>query len=111
MKARVIQLKNPITTIFNSLETKEDILLDGDRVKFNYRLIKASPIFKRAVPKFKQFVLENKNKTFKVMYDGEVTNKHLLVSLLEDETTPRWLFDHSWLKRVTKQKSKKQLIL
>jgi predicted RNA-binding protein with TRAM domain len=74
--------------------TPDDKLIDnGSKVKFKYEQITSEKDWVRKLEKYRTFVEENKDKEFTVLIeDIKVHNKYKMVSLVEDETDPKWLF-------------------
>lgn len=67
----------------------------GDKVKLNYKKIIQNPDYDSMLTEYKEWVENNKNKTFTVQQDKLKANPHrfsAIVSLKEDITEPKWLF-------------------
>jgi predicted RNA-binding protein with TRAM domain len=82
--------------------TPDDKLIDnGSKVKFKYEQITSEKDWVRKSEKYRTFVEENKDKEFTVLIENtKIHNKYKLVSLVEDETDPKWLFWVGDLQRI-----------
>lgn len=89
------------------LEYKE-VISEGAKVKLNIEEIQGRPDYKRTVDKYKQWIEENKNKTFTVEFDENKKDNPLLVCLKEDRTKPKWQFLYSDLEVVHDVHKKKK---
>lgn len=66
---------------------------EGTKVKLNVEAITNSKIFHEYREEFKQFIIDNRNKTFTIEYDKVQKQPHnLFVCLKEDPTPLKWLF-------------------
>jgi hypothetical protein len=71
----------------------EPLIDDGVKVKFKYEQIVSGADYKHLAQKYRDFIEENKDKEFTVLIeDTKIHNKYKLVSLVEDETDPKFLF-------------------
>lgn len=70
-------------------------LLEGTKVKLNYKEITSHPDWSRMNPNYIDFIEDNKDTIFTVEYDKlrkDAANKDVFVCLKEDETNPKWKF-------------------
>lgn len=72
-------------------------LNEGEKVKLDYEKIVSDVNYKNKKDRYKQFIEDNKDRIFTVVYDekfGRNPTKKApwLVCLQEDETNPKWLF-------------------
>lgn len=72
-------------------------LLEGTKVKLNYKEISGHPDWKKMNPEYIQFVEDNKNSVLTVEYDTlrkfkNSEDKDTFVCLREDTTEPKWMF-------------------
>lgn len=94
-KQQASEFVNLMTSQFNSekLEAGEKVKIDYDRFLKNEE---KSP----QLPKFIEFVEENKDKIFTVMYEPMYEKKKMICCLEEDTSEPRWTFSPYELIRV-----------
>lgn len=92
-----IEFSNLAKYAVDSLTTSIDKLRPriGDKCKVNVERITGRKEWSKLNPKYKQFVLDNKNTIFTVQQDKFKPHKDgfvSIVSLVEDTTEPKWLW-------------------
>lgn len=65
---------------------------EGTKVKLNYESIINEPDYPKKKDRYKEFVENNKDKVFTVVYDEKYKNNPVLVSLEEDTNEVKWLW-------------------
>ena len=80
-----------IVSLKQKIDSTEPIP-EGSKVRLDIDVIKNDPNYERKVDRYKQFVDENKDKTFTVEYDARHKNKPLIVCLKEDTSLVKWLW-------------------
>lgn len=85
---KVQSIKNAIQGNLDNAYT----ISEGTKVRLNYESIISEPDYKNKVAGYKEFVENNKDKTFTVQYDEKYRNKPVLVSLAEDTNKIKWLW-------------------
>lgn len=70
---------------------QDDILRDGDKVKINIVKIMSRQDFESKTQKYKEWLYANSDSVFTVRRVN-VAREHSLIELVEDRTTPKWLW-------------------
>ena len=90
-----------LTDVVDKMSEEEpDFLKEGQKVKLKYDYIKSRTNYLTKTKEYKDFIENNKDKTFTVEYDSNHKNKPNLVCLKEDTTVPKWLFWSEFLEVV-----------
>lgn len=77
---------------YKELSKTSDVLPEGINVKLDIDNIKSHPDYEKLTEKYRNWVEENKDKTFTVEYDYNKKSNPITVCLKEDESDPKWLF-------------------
>lgn len=90
--SRAKQLLDDLSTInkFKNIIEGDWPIKEGDKVRLNLEVIKKHPGYSQKLPTYRRFCEENADTVFTVEYDRKVHNG--VVSLVEDTTSPKWLF-------------------
>jgi hypothetical protein len=81
-----------LSDFIDAMNDSKLIISEGTKVKLNTNQMKSHPDYKNLVPKYRDWVEDNQDKIFTVIYDENKKNKPVLVCLKEDTTNPKWLF-------------------
>lgn len=94
-KQQAAEFANLMTSQFNS-----EKLDAGEKVKIDYDRFLRNEAKSPQLTKFVEFVEENKDKVFTVMYEPMYEEKKMICCLEEDTSDPRWTFSPYELIRV-----------
>ena len=75
---------------------ENNFLAEGTKVKLNYENITSQPDYQAKVKRYRDFIEENKDKTFTVQYDEKYKESPIFVVLKEDTNPVKWLFHYEY---------------
>lgn len=78
----------------------DEILAPGDKVMIDVPKIMQDPEYSQMKPEFRAFIKAHANEVFTLRKEAHTKGPFGLVTLLEDETEPRWAFYLGHLKKV-----------
>lgn len=84
--------KNRYIEFATAIRNKDDVVLEGDKVRLNYDKITNQPNYESFLDTYKDIVEKLKDKVCTVVYDSKYKNDPVLVCLEEDPTPTKFLF-------------------
>ena len=91
-KGRPLAEAKMIVALHRKMSKPGAVIKEGEAVMLNAEAITSRKDFAGMEPAYIEFVTNNKEKVFTVMYDPGRLDNPTLVSLREDTKDPKWLF-------------------
>lgn len=81
------------------MRTNKEVLAPGDKVMLDINLLIEDPDWPKLKKEYKEYAVSHANEIFTVSEEIKQTGPYTLVSFVEDETDPKWLWFTGYVKK------------